>query len=125
VVHGCLDGNDHIFRLIFQSGGKDEMEPVVRRSAGLDTHRNSVVVTVLIEQDDGSIFEETREFGTFKKDRRELCAWLTDHRIELAVMESTSIYWKAIFSALEGAGITSSCCKCQACKECAWPQDRC
>lgn len=83
------------------------MEPVVRRSAGLDVHRNSVVVTVLIEQDDGTIFEETREFGTFKKDRRELCAWLTDHRIELAVMESTSIYWKAIFSALEGAGITA------------------
>lgn len=65
------------------------------------------MVTVLIEQDDGRIFEETKEFGTFKKDRMELCDWLTEHRIELAVMESTSIYWKAIFSALEGAGITA------------------
>ena len=83
------------------------MEAVVRRSAGLDVHRNNVVVTVLIEQDDGTIFEETRAFGTFRKDRRELCVWLTEHGIELAVMESTSIYWKAIFSALEGAGITA------------------
>ncbi len=83
------------------------MEAIVQRSAGLDVHRNSVVVTVMIEQDDGHIFEETKEFGTFMKDRIELCEWLTDHRIELAVMESTSIYWKAIFSALEGAGITA------------------
>ncbi len=83
------------------------MEPVVRRSAGLDVHRNSIVATVLIEQEDGAIFEETKKFGTFKKDRRALCDWLIEHRIELAVMESTSIYWKAIFSALEGAGLTA------------------
>ena len=83
------------------------MEAIVQRSAGLDVHRKSVVATVLIEQDDGSIFEQTREFGTFKKHRRELCDWLTGHRIELAIMESTSVYWKSIFCALEGAGITA------------------
>ena len=83
------------------------MEPIVRRNAGLDVHRNSIVVTVLTEQEDGTLFEETREFGTFKKDRSKLCDWLIDHGIELAVMESTSIYWKAIFNALEGAGLTA------------------
>lgn len=83
------------------------MEPIVKKSAGLDVHRNSVVATILIEQEGGSIYEETREFGTFKKHRKQLCGWLLDHKIELSVMESTSIYWKAIFEALEGAGLNA------------------
>lgn len=36
------------------------MEPVVMRSAGLDVHRMSVVATILIEEEDGSLREETR-----------------------------------------------------------------
>jgi len=81
------------------------IEPMVKKTAGLDVHKMVVVVSVLIEQEDGSLVQETREFGTFKRNRRELCQWLKGHGVELAVMESTGIYWKSIYAALERAGI--------------------
>lgn len=81
--------------------------PVVKRCAGLDVHKMVVMVTILLEQEDGSITEQTREFGTFRKHRRQMCRWLKEHEVELAVMESTGIFWKSIFSSLEEAGINT------------------
>jgi transposase len=81
------------------------IEPIVKRIAGLDVHKMVVVGTVLIEEEDGSIKQETREFGTFKRDRRQMCQWLKDHEVELVAMESTGIYWKSIYATLEKAQI--------------------
>jgi transposase len=81
------------------------MQAMYRQVAGLDVHRSVVVVTVLMEQEDGSVLQQTREFGAFKRDRRALVAWLQGHRVELAVMESTGIYWKSVYAHLEAAGI--------------------
>jgi transposase len=64
-----------------------------------------IVVTVLVEQDDGSVTEETKSFGTFRKHRNQLCRWLKKHDIELVIMESTGIYWKSIYQSLEKATI--------------------
>lgn len=80
------------------------MEPVVKVSAGLDVHRKNVMATILSEQDDGSLQEKTCEFGTFLKNRKQLRRWLLKHNVELIVMESTGIYWKAIYSILERTG---------------------
>lgn len=82
------------------------VEPIVKRCAGLDVHKMSVVATVLIEQDEGNLVEQTRAFGTFHPDRQALCDWLKEQRIELAVMERTGTYWKSIYAALEAAGLT-------------------
>jgi hypothetical protein len=73
------------------------IEPVVKRVAGLDVHKMVVVGSVLIEEIDGSIKQETREFGTFKRDRRQMCQWLKSHEVELVAMESTGIYWMIRF----------------------------
>lgn len=81
------------------------VESIVQRCAGLDVHRRIVVATILIEQPDGSLKEETREFGTFRKYRRELAQWLKAKHIELTVMESTGVYFKAIYAELEAAGL--------------------
>ena len=81
------------------------MEAIVKRSAGLDVHKNNVVVTVLLEQEDGNLIEETKEFGTFLKHRLNLAEWLSEKAIESAVMESTGVYWKSIFEVLEQAGL--------------------
>ena len=35
--------------------------------------------------------EQTRQFGTFRKDRQTLCDWLNQQGVELAVMESTRV----------------------------------
>lgn len=81
------------------------VEPIVKRCAGLDVHRKIVVASILMEQADGSLVEETREFGTFRKHRRELAQWLKANEIELSVMESTGIYFKCIYAELEAAGL--------------------
>lgn len=81
------------------------MNPLYRRIAGLDVHRMLYVLTVLIELDDGTLEKHQRTFGGFKRDRRALVAWLLELGVGLVVMESTGIYWKGIYAALEQAGI--------------------
>jgi transposase len=65
------------------------------------------VVTVLIEQPDGSIDNHSREFGGFKRDCRALAQWLTELQVQLVVMESTGIYWKSVYAHLENAGVAA------------------
>ena len=81
------------------------LHPLHRRVAGIDVHRMLHVVTVLIENADGSIAKHSREFGGFKRDCRALAQWLAELGVELVVMESTGIYWKSVFAHLERAGI--------------------
>lgn len=83
------------------------LRPVHRRVAGIDVHRMMHVVTVLIEQSDGSMEQQTRQFGGFKRDCRAMAAWLVESQVELAIMESTGIYWKSVFAHLENAGVNA------------------
>lgn len=83
------------------------LQALHRRVAGIDVHRMLHVVTVLIEQSDGSMQRHTREFGGFRRDCRTLAAWLTELGVELVVMESTGIYWKSVYAHLERAGIAA------------------
>ena len=53
------------------------LQPLHRRVAGIDVHRMLHVVTVAIEQPDGSVEQLSREFGGFRRDCRALAAWLT------------------------------------------------
>lgn len=84
------------------------MEAIVQRSAGLDVHKKIIVVTILLEQPDGTVNEETREYGTTYKACEQLSDWLLSHDIQLSVMESTGIYWKNIYAALEKKGLPVS-----------------
>ena len=77
------------------------ISPIVKSCAGLDVHKMLVVISIQTEHDDGSIMEETRSFGTFRKHRRQLCRWLKKHEVELVIMESTGIYWKSIYQSQE------------------------
>lgn len=81
------------------------MKPLYRCVAGLDVHRMLYVLTVLKEQADGSLSKQQRQFKGFQRDVRELVAWLHALGVELVIMESTGIYWKSIYAALEAAGI--------------------
>lgn len=81
------------------------LQPIYRRVAGIDVHRMLHVVTVAVEQPDGSIEQSSREFGGFKRDCRALATWLVEMNVELVVMESTGIYWKSLYAHLERAGI--------------------
>ncbi len=84
------------------------VESIVKRSAGLDVHKGLIVGTILLEQLDETVTEETREFGTAHKECEALADWLSINEIELTVMESTGIYWKNIYAALEKRGLRVS-----------------
>jgi len=76
-----------------------------KRVIGLDVHQAQITACALIEEADGTTRVEQRQFGAFKRDRRELAAWAQALRPDQVVMESTGIYWKSPYAALEVAGI--------------------
>jgi transposase len=77
------------------------IQPMVRRCAGLDVHKAQVVCTLLDENDDGSIIKVTRKYDTFRSKLDQLAGWLKEADVELAVMESTGVYWKTVYESLE------------------------
>lgn len=84
------------------------MEAIIQRSCGLDVHKKIIVATILLEQLDGSVTEKTQEFGTTLRECERLSEWLLHHEIQLSVMESTGIFWKSIYAALEKKGLRVS-----------------
>jgi transposase len=82
-----------------------ELVALYKRVIGLDVHQWQITACALIEEDDGLNRIEQRQFGTFKKDRRALAAWVSQLRPDEVVMESTGIYWKSPYGALEAVGI--------------------
>ena len=82
-----------------------EITPIYRRVIGLDVHQAKISACAVIEQADGTLAVEHREFGGFKRDRRTLAAWAREVEPEVVVMESTGIYWKSPYAALEAVGI--------------------
>ena len=81
------------------------LSPLHKVVAGIDVHRMLHVITVLVENEDGTIAKHQQSFGGFKRDMRAMVLWLLELQVELVVMESTGIYWKSAYSHLERAGI--------------------
>lgn len=75
-----------------------ELAALHKRVIGLDVHQTQITACALIEEADGTTRIEQRQFGAFKRDRRALAP-------DCVVMESTGIYWKSPYAALEAAGI--------------------
>jgi transposase len=82
-----------------------ELTALHKRVIGLDVHQAQITACAIIEEADGSIRIEQRQFGAFKRDRRALAAWAAALHPNEVVMESTGIYWKSPYAALEAAGI--------------------
>jgi len=83
------------------------LEPIYRRVIGLDIHQAKISACAISEQSDGSVVMEMQEFGGFKRDRRALAQWAKAFDPEIVVMESTGIYWKSPYAALESVGIVA------------------
>jgi len=82
-----------------------ELVALYKRVIGLDVHQAQITACALIEEVDGSVRVEQRQFGAFKRDRRELAAWAASLRADEVVMARTGIYWKSPYAALEAVGI--------------------
>jgi len=76
------------------------MEILHERVAGLDVHKDTVVACVRV-QDGREVHEELSEWGTTTNDLLGLRDWLEAHRVQVIGMESTGVYWKPVFYALE------------------------
>lgn len=74
---------------------------------GLDVHQAKISACAMIEQPDGTLTVEHRQFGAFKRDRRALAEWVRTLGPDVVVMESTGIYWKSPYAALERVGIAA------------------
>jgi transposase len=81
------------------------MEPIIKCSTGLDVHKEIVAVTLLKELENGEINNIVKEFSTYPEDLKQLAKWLLSEGVELAVMESTGVFWKSVYNALEVEGV--------------------
>ncbi len=84
-----------------------ELTPIYRRVVALDVHQAKLTVCALFENAEGEAQVELREFGGFKRDRRAMAEWVAAFEPEAVVMESTGIYWKSPYAALEKVGIVA------------------
>ncbi len=101
------------------------METIRNRVAGLDVHRDRVVVCARLVDGGGRIRTDKRSFSTMTVGVGELAEWLVDDGITTAVRESTGVYWKPIYYGLEGTVAELVAGQRHARQAGAGPQDRC
>ena len=90
------------------------MEVVNPRCAGLDVHKETVVVCISIREE-GRLRQEVRTFGTMTSELLVLHDWLEAHRVTHVAMESTGVYWRPVYNLLEDSFTVHSgqCCSHQ------------
>ncbi len=69
-------------------------------AAGIDVHSNMHMVCVPADRD----ADPVRQFGANTADLHEIVAWLKKCRIKTIALESTGVYWIALFELLESEG---------------------
>lgn len=74
----------------------------LERCAGMDVHKESIVVSVMTTDVVGEIRSEVRTFVTITKHLFELLKFLEAHEVVHVAMESTGVYWKPVYNILEG-----------------------
>jgi transposase len=78
------------------------VDVVHERVAGLDVHRDSVTVCVRQVGPKGGVVYEKERFSTTTTGLGLLGDWLAARQVQLVAMESSGVYWKAPYYALEG-----------------------
>jgi transposase len=78
------------------------MEVVVECCAGLDVHQATVVACVNRTGRGGRSHKEIRSFSTMNDGLIALRDWLKAAGVTVVAMESTGVYWKPVYAALEG-----------------------
>ncbi|MCR5168838.1 MAG: transposase [Desulfovibrio sp.] len=80
------------------------------QAAGIDIHQPLAVVSAIVPIGDGSQCKYVRgEFDTFsEQDLKALVEFLCPLEVEVALMESTGVYWMSPCNALLEAGISAT-----------------
>jgi transposase len=77
------------------------MQVVYERCAGLDVHKQTVVVCVMLTAPTGKVQKQLRTFATTTTELLALADWLTAEQVSHVSIESTGVYWRPIFNILE------------------------
>jgi hypothetical protein len=80
------------------------LEIVNRNVAGIDVGNESHFVAVPPGRDP----QPVQEFGSWTADLERMAAWLKACGIETVVMQSTGVYWIALYDVLEARGFKGS-----------------
>jgi len=75
------------------------MEVLFNVAAGIDVHRDTVVVSVRARQGTKESVE-TRTFETFRDGLDAMCDWLAEREVQVVGLESTGVYFKPVILAL-------------------------
>lgn len=78
------------------------MQVVHERCAGLDVHQKSVYGCAVWFDEEGRKHQEIRSFGTVTAELLKLGDWLKQHRVSHVAMEATGVYWRPVWTILEG-----------------------
>jgi transposase len=71
------------------------------RIAGIDVHKKMLAVVLSDVEVEGEYHFERRTVGTSPDQVRSLAEWLLAQEVEEVVMESTALYWRPVWEALE------------------------
>ncbi len=77
------------------------MEALFSVCAGIDVHRDTVVVSVRRLNERGREQVETRTFKTFHDELVAMVDWLDECGVEAVGLESTGVYWKPVVRVLQ------------------------
>jgi transposase len=77
------------------------MDRQLERCCGLDVHKETIAACVRIGGRSGAATQHVQTFGTTAGDLLVLRDWLVAHAVTHVAMESTGVYWKPVFYALE------------------------
>jgi len=78
------------------------MEALITRCAGMDVHRETIVVCVMTGEADATPQTETKSFPAMTRNLFELLQWLESKDVTHIAMESTGVYWRPVYNILEG-----------------------
>jgi transposase len=82
-----------------------DIQPMFRCAVGIDIHLALICVCIIVAEPGLEPVVHRREFGGFQRDRRAMADWIASFTPDIVVMESTGIYWKSPYAALEKVGI--------------------
>ena len=79
------------------------MQILYSRCCGIDVHKDSVTVCVLLYSGQPEPVIRKKEFATYYKALLNLKRWLLAQKVTHVAMESTGVYWKPVWQALDGS----------------------
>jgi transposase len=77
------------------------MQVVYSRCCGLDVHQKSVTACVWVLDQPGHRSVRKKQFETHRPGLHRLVLWLYASKVTQVAMESTGVYWKPVWNALE------------------------